>query len=110
MAISTRPPDAPVAPRLEAEAGHRGPRRLFATLVAVVIVVAVGAFVWLDEYQPLALGSGSYGLWPQSETVASFSAEGPDGNFQQTYVKWEVGRTIHMQFPLRNEGPIPVTI
>jgi hypothetical protein len=111
MAITTRPPQTPVAPRAIVDRPRRWPKRVLVALVAAVLVVVLGAFVWLDRYQPLATGSGSYSVWPKAATVASFDASGWDeGTFTQTYARWKVGRTFHMQFPLWNDGPVPVAI
>jgi hypothetical protein len=43
--------------------------------------------------------------------VDQFDAQGwGDGDFTQSYVRWDVGRTIQMQFPVWNEGRLAVTI
>jgi hypothetical protein len=107
----TRPPQTPVRPRSIAEAPRRWP---FWLALALAVAVVAGLFVgyrYLRSYQPLTTGTGVYNVQPAHAVVASFDAYGwTDVGFTQSYVRWDVGRTIQMQFPLWNEGRLPVTI
>jgi hypothetical protein len=76
----------------------------------VLLALTVGGYTYLRSYQPLTIGTGAYGVWPQRVVVASLDAYGGDGDFRQSYVRWAKGETVHMQFPLWNEGRLPVTV
>jgi len=111
MVVRTRPPQTPVMPRSVASAPRRWPKRLAVALIVLLVGAAIGAHLYLRAYEPLTLGSGSYGIWPHRMLVDQFDAQGwGDGGFTQSYVRWAKGETVHMQFPLWNDGPLPVTV
>ncbi len=111
MVVRTRPPQTPVMPRSVASAPRRWPKRLAVGLIVLLVGAALGAHLYLRAYEPLTLGSGSYGIWPHRMLVDQFDAQGwGDGGFTQSYVRWAKGETVHMQFPLWNDGPLPVTV
>ncbi|MEP6757638.1 MAG: hypothetical protein ABJB55_00420 [Actinomycetota bacterium] len=111
MVVRTRPPQTPVMPRSVAISPRRWPRRLAVGLVVVLVGATLGAQLYLRSYAPLAVGSGRYGVTPERLVVDRFTAEGSaDGRFDQYYMRWARGATVHMAFPLWNEGPLPVTI
>jgi hypothetical protein len=110
MAIATRPPETPFQAPAPASPARRWPKRLIVAVVVVLLIGTAGSFVWLQHYEPLVLGSGSYGLRPASDVVASFDAYSYYGDFTQRYVRWDVGRTIHLTFPIFNDGRLPITL
>jgi hypothetical protein len=90
----------------------RSRRRRAVLLVAAALLVAVlGAGVpWINTYQPLSGGNGSYGVWLEPgglENVVTI-----DNAFGQEYrvVGAGAGDEITMLFPLDNHGPLGVTI
>jgi hypothetical protein len=76
----------------------------------MLVVVACSGFAYLRSYQPLVIGTGGSAVWPHRVVVASFDAFSGDGGFTQSYVRWAKGDTVHMRFPLWNDGHLPVTI
>jgi hypothetical protein len=106
----TRPPQTPVRPRSIAEAPRRWPTRLAIAAIALLVVAAGGGVAYLRSYQPLVIASGGSAVWPHRMVVASFDAVSGDGGFTQSYVRWAKGDTVHLRFPLWNEGRLPVTI
>ena len=110
MVVRSRPPQTPVMPRSVADAPRRWPKRVAVGLIVLLVAAAFGAHLYLRAYEPLTLGSGFYGIWPHRMLVDQFSAQGGDGAFEQSYVRWAKGETVHMQFPLWNDGPLPVTV
>jgi hypothetical protein len=77
----------------------------------LVAACAVAGFVYLRSYEPLTTGAGVYNVQPRRAIVASLDAFGSsDGDFTQSYVRWDTGRTIRMQFPLWNDGRLPVKV
>ena len=111
MVVRTRPPQTPVMPRSVAISPRRWPKRLLAAGIVLLVAAALGSHLYLRAYEPLTLGSGFYGAWPHNLIVTEFDAQGyVDGGFTQYYVRWAKGETIHSQFPLLNDGPLPVTV
>jgi hypothetical protein len=106
----TRPPQTPVRPRSIAEAPRRWPARVAIATVLILLALIFGGYTYLRSYQPLTIGTGGYSVWPRGVVVASLDAYGGDEDFRQSYVHWAKGETVHMQFPLWNEGRLPVTI
>jgi hypothetical protein len=107
----TRPPQTPVRPRSIAEAPRRWPSWLALATGLVLVTLVVGGYAYLRSYQPLVTGTGVYNVLPRKDVVASFDAYGwTDVGFTQSYVRWRTGETVHMQFPIWNEGRLPVTI
>lgn len=111
METLTRPPQTPVRPRSIAEAPRRWPLWLAIATGVVLVTLTVGGYAYVRSYQPLVTGTGVYDVWPRKSVVASFDAfGGHDLGFTQSYVRWAKGKTVHMQFPLWNDGRLPVTI
>lgn len=95
--------EAPAATPVQAPRRPRWPLRL-AALGALLGLAWTGALVWAPGTLALRAGTTGFGGQAAVVTVPGYGARGTD------VVDYADGATVELTVPLRNDGPLPVTV